>query len=59
MSHDLGLKGAEGKGIDKDLVGMARHETQSDKVFSTFQKKIAHEPEQSLRYQRDGEYCDS
>ena len=56
ISHISGVIEEGGKGIDKDLVGMARHETQSDKVFCDFQKRIAHDPEQSLRYQRGGKY---
>ena len=43
-----------GKAVDKDLYSMARHETESDKMFSDFKKRIAHEPDQVLRYQRNG-----
>ena len=42
------------KAVDKDLHSMARHETESDKMFSDFKKRIAHDPEQILRYQRNG-----
>ena len=45
-----------GKAIDKDLHDMARHETQLDKMFTNFKKRIANDPEQVLRYQRNGKY---
>ena len=43
-----------GKAVDKDLHNMARYETESDKMFSDFKKRIAHDPDQVLRYQRNG-----
>ena len=54
MYYFLGLIKETGKAVDKDLYSMARHETESDKMFSDFKKRIAHEPDQVLRYQRNG-----
>ncbi|KAG8444348.1 hypothetical protein GDO86_009510 [Hymenochirus boettgeri] len=40
---------------EQELDAMANHETKEDKVFNNFRKSIALEPEQVLRYCRDGE----
>ncbi len=41
-------------GVDKDLHQMARHETESDRAFRKFKKRIAGDPDQVVRFQRAG-----
>ncbi|XP_053153816.1 programmed cell death protein 2 isoform X1 [Hemicordylus capensis] len=40
---------------EKLLEKMAKHETQEDKIFQKFKERISLEPEQIIRYCRDGE----
>ncbi|XP_067344343.1 programmed cell death protein 2 isoform X2 [Channa argus] len=40
--------------LERDLEEMAMHETEDNKVFQRFKKKIAAEPHQVLRYDRGG-----
>ncbi|XP_034964387.2 programmed cell death protein 2 isoform X1 [Zootoca vivipara] len=40
---------------ETSLEAMAKHETQDDKIFQKFKEKISSEPEQIIRYCRDGE----
>ncbi|XP_042306447.1 LOW QUALITY PROTEIN: programmed cell death protein 2 [Sceloporus undulatus] len=40
---------------EKFLEAMAKHETQDDKIFQKFKERISLEPEQIIRYCRDGE----
>ncbi|KAM4771761.1 programmed cell death protein 2 [Rhinophrynus dorsalis] len=40
---------------EKELEAMAKHETEEDKMFNSFKKRISLEPEQVLRYCRGGE----
>ncbi|XP_075059514.1 programmed cell death protein 2 isoform X2 [Mixophyes fleayi] len=40
---------------EKELVAMAKHETEEDKLFNKFKKRISTEPEQVLRYCRSGD----
>ncbi|XP_069625420.1 programmed cell death protein 2 isoform X2 [Ranitomeya imitator] len=40
---------------EDELLAMAKHESEEDKAFRRFKKRISIEPEQVLRYSKDGE----
>uniref|UniRef100_A0A8C7A7E1 Programmed cell death protein 2 n=1 Tax=Neovison vison TaxID=452646 RepID=A0A8C7A7E1_NEOVI len=46
------ILGSMGEALEEELDSMAKHESKEDKIFQKFKTKIAHEPEQVLRYGR-------